>query len=641
MKKKVIFISSGAVLASAVIAVSCAFFVKGPFLKPAIGTDQDYTLTINGGDITHETEMADAHGDVQLVTDATKALSPAAQNKVKFNYYYAPYSVDGSSVEWNYLTQNSGWLANDIESPIGTMKSLKLVGSGTAVVSWGWLIDGEIMYVGSTTISGNGSGETTDFGGETPNYFKLSAPSYSTVGIKQIVVTYDKSCSRDPGPYYVDNGLLYKDYTDGTVELLGFSGSSFATVNIPQNVDGKAVVSIHEYAFLRDSTITSVTIPNTVTMIDTNAFYGVSNLAEVNFQSGSSPLYTGNNPFGGTTSLTGEFVIPTRMANSIGQYSFDEMEGITAFRFEDNYDAGDYKCVDGVIYYGNTKLHTYPRNKADTEFNVPSTVTSFNEYVGMVGNKHIKKVIFNNTSPLELKEYVLANCPELSEVHFNGSKSVTLEWHVFSNSPKLRDIILPANTVVNGETFAGIGADVSHPVNVFFESNNMGNWNADPDQLNGCWYTDKGAYVNVYIKSDSAIAPGDLPNHVTGSFRYEHGNIPMAHDTRTIYVQSGSTYESGGDFMGLWCWDTLFDCVYFGDPDGATNYLYEIEVPQNFNCFMLLKLKNTADPTVDPYTYPDEDVLAYSGSRLMVTDDLITINSIDGQSLGVSTSKKA
>ena len=640
MKKKVIFISSGAVLASAVIAVSCAFFVKGPFLKPAIGTDQDYTLTINGGDITHETEMADAHGDVQLVTDATKSAAPAEQNKVKFNYYYAPYSVDGSSVEWNYLTQNSGWLANDIESPIGTMKSLKLVGSGTAIVSWGWLVDGDILCESSTTISGNGAGETTNFNGKTPNYFQISAPNYNTVGIKQIVITYDKSCSRDPGPYYADNGLLYKDYDDGTVELLGFSGSSFATVNIPQNVNGKTVVSIHEYAFRSDSTITSVTIPNTVTMIGTDAFYDDANLAEVNFQSGSSPLSTGNYPFGGTTSLTGEFVIPTRMANSIGRYSFDEMEGVTAFRFEDNYDAGNFKCVDGVIYEGNTQLHTYPRNKADTEFNVPSTVTSFNDCVGMRGNKHIKKVIFNNTSPLTLKEYVLADCPELSEVHFNGSKSVTLEWYVFSGSTKLRDIVLPANTVVNGRTFANIGADASHPVNVFFESNNMGNWNANPAQYNGYWYKDMGAYVNVYIKSDSAIAPGDLPNHVTGSFRYEHGNIPMAHDTRTIYVQSGSTYESDGGFMGLWCWDTIFDCVYFGDPDGATDYLYEIEVPQNFNCFMLLKLQNGTDPTVDPYTMP-EDVLAYSGSRLMVDDDLITINSIEGANLGISTSKKA
>lgn len=68
--------------------------------------------------------------------------------------------------------------------------------------------------------------------------------------------------------YYSENdNLIVKEYR-----------SSNAKVEVPSNVYTYKVVGIAEYAFLRNTDITSVIISDTVTRIGDSAFYGCSNL---------------------------------------------------------------------------------------------------------------------------------------------------------------------------------------------------------------------------------------------------------------------------------------------------------------------------------------------------------------------------
>ena len=60
---------------------------------------------------------------------------------------------------------------------------------------------------------------------------------------------------------------------NGTITITGYTGSGGA-VTIPNTINGLPVTSIGDEAFWYCSSLTSVTIPNSVTSIGDDAFYG-------------------------------------------------------------------------------------------------------------------------------------------------------------------------------------------------------------------------------------------------------------------------------------------------------------------------------------------------------------------------------
>lgn len=558
MKKKILLLTG---LSTLVLATVGAVFA-GKSVKrstPVVGVDDYYTLTINGGDLTKEEDFENAHGSADLVTDSTKEAAPANQNKVTFEYQYAPYgNSDGK--DYTYLTQNVGKIWNSKSSPIRSMSHVEIIGYGNVVVSWGWLDEtNEIHYYNSELLNIGGGGETSYFAGYTPNYFKISAPNYSAPGITQIIISYDKSCTLAENPFFVDNGLSYVKYGDNGAEVLGFSGGLINPLVIPSEVNGLTVTSIANSAFDDIYDLTSVTIPNTVTNIGDNAFYSCDDLATVNFQAGGSEtLYIGTTPFGGNSSLTGTFTLPKRAANGLSQYALDDMKYVSAFAFEDNYADGEYYCADGVVYragYNELCLHTYPQAKTDTTFTVPADVTSLNTYVAFDNNDYLETVIFENTDDLYLCSYVLANCDNLTSVQFNGTGVVTLEWNVFSGSNALRELVLPANTIVEGGAFGGLGENPEHPVNIYFEGNDISGWN-NTGYGNGYWYRFLEDYCKVYLKSDAEIPAGELPEHIAGSWHYV-ASEPTPYSINVLFVCYRTDIGDGYAFylLGTDGWD--------------------------------------------------------------------------------------
>lgn len=643
MKKKLLILSLSSVLAVGTAAVTLLLTNKGGLFKETASTEPDYTLTFKAGDLTMETDLAEAHGSTELVTDSTKEFAPARQNKVKFNYEYAPYSDSGP---YTCLTQNLGYFENDFESPIRSIKSINLKGSyGQVSIKWGWSNGASIEWRDYDNSYVQASGYEFYFNYDKPNYFRVSALNSSTALISEVKITYDSSCEASEDPYIIENGLKYKRYGVDGLKLLGFSGSSVADLVIPSEVQGRDVVRIAAEAFSYNNTIESVYFPNTIEYIENRAFYNDIALTTLEWQSGSRQLGFGSNPFGGNSNLTGEFLIPSRGANNITQYSFDNMYGISSFRFEDNYNGGTYKCVDGVLYYGNTKLHTYPQQKADSTFTVPSTVTSFNEYVGMRYAKHVETIIFENASPLKLSSYCCASCPNLVDVQFNGTAPVTLEWRPFGNCGALRNLTLPANTVCNGKSFADLGADAAHPLNVYVDGDDISGWNNDPYMYNGKWSDNKGEYVRVYLKAESQIDSGDLPESVAGSWHLVEGR-PMAFETKTINVQSNSTYSGGDVWFALWAWTGNYGGYFFYTHVAIVDYLTIIEIPENFESLQIIRMAPGKDAAWYTTNFPDKgngDYYNVTGDEQPGDDDLATIDGWGGGSdtLTVSWSKAA
>ena len=115
----------------------------------------------------------------------------------------------------------------------------------------------------------------------------------------------DKTC--------VTYGIVYSVRDDGSAEVTG-SEDGFSNVDILSDVyiGGKTyqVTSISKDAFLRNSTVTSVSIPNSVTSIGESAFGGCSNLKSISIPNSVTEL--GPAAFWGCGALT-EINLPSRL----------------------------------------------------------------------------------------------------------------------------------------------------------------------------------------------------------------------------------------------------------------------------------------------------------------------------------------
>ena len=93
------------------------------------------------------------------------------------------------------------------------------------------------------------------------------------------------------------------DYTsgDGPAIITKYTGSA-TNIVIPETLGGKPVVAIQESAFMGNSAITSVSLPESITRIGSNAFNGCSGLANITIP--ARTLHIGENAFDACSSLS-------------------------------------------------------------------------------------------------------------------------------------------------------------------------------------------------------------------------------------------------------------------------------------------------------------------------------------------------
>ena len=77
----------------------------------------------------------------------------------------------------------------------------------------------------------------------------------------------------------ISGGYSYAILADGTAEITRYAGFSKA-LEIPSEIDGRKVTGIGDYAFFCSS-LTTVTIPDSVTSIGSSAFCGCRSLTAV------------------------------------------------------------------------------------------------------------------------------------------------------------------------------------------------------------------------------------------------------------------------------------------------------------------------------------------------------------------------
>ena len=189
------------------------------------------------------------------------------------------------------------------------------------------------------------------------------------------------------GEYIIDDWKIYIS-EEGNISIMDYKGSS-ENVAIPDNFDGFPVVSIGEKAFQNKGSLLSVTIPDSVTLIDWYAFESCSKLKSVVI--GKSVETISKYAFSDCESLE-KIVIPDsvkiikesafyRCVNLTSVVIPDSVKDIHFGAFSDCERLTDFTIGKSVLSFDYSRiinrdtLHTITLKNAGTDLiNVPSSV---------------------------------------------------------------------------------------------------------------------------------------------------------------------------------------------------------------------------------------------------------------------------
>ena len=334
-----------------------------------------------------------------------------------------------------------------------------------------------------------------------------------------------------PGKAASVNGLTY-EIADGQVTIKGCTASISGELVIPDSIEGYPVTAIGGYAFHGCSGLTSVTIPDSVTIMYEGAFGGCTGIADVHisdlgqwckimfYSRDANPLHGGADiyingdkitklvipegvtkingyAFIGCTSLV-DVTIPSSVTN-IGKIAFDNCTGL---RYN-IYDSGKYLGNENNPYIA--LLSATDTNISGIDIHPNTKVIGTNAFTGCTKLKcitipdHVTSLcsaVFSGCSGLT--EVILPNgITKIETMMFNGCKSLTqvtipdgvtaIENMAFESCKGLNSVTIPPSV-----TKVGYGA-----------FNNCSG-------LTQVHISDLGAWCNIDFSSQSSnpLSPG-------------------------------------------------------------------------------------------------------------------------------------
>ena len=247
--------------------------------------------------------------------------------------------------------------------------------------------------------------------------------------------------------YAVEGGYLTFDKKTGTVTDCD---PSVTKANIPHTIKGVAVKSIGESAFRYCTSLTSVTIPDSVTSIGGWAFTDCASLTSVTIPDGVTSI--GEFAFHNCKSLT-SMTIP-RSVVSIGYDAFGWCESLTSVTI-----------LDGVRSIGNS---AFTDCKSLTSVTIPNSVTSigrgaFSSCASLTGiwvaegNSHYVSdasgVLFNKDKT------TLVQCPGAFAVYTIPGSVTSIGDDAFSGCASLTSVTIPDSvTSIGNYAFSCCGS---------------------------------------------------------------------------------------------------------------------------------------------------------------------------------------
>jgi len=260
--------------------------------------------------------------------------------------------------------------------------------------------------------------------------------------------------------------FTYRDNGDRTVTITGYTGPG-GNVTVPDKIRGRKVSAIGDWAFNQDTSLKSLTLPDTVTSIGDFAFENCSSLASIKFGSGLNSIA---NSFGGTalTSLK----IPKGVSSLEWSFwSCPNLRDVTIPASVSSVENDFYYClnlqtitvdsrnrayssVEGVLFNKDqTELILCPAGKAGI-YTAPNSVTSIGEYAfawctdltGIVIPEGVTNVGFAGffscmglssitipASVTSIDDWTFCQCYDLTALHFLGNAPLLGGLDLFFN----------------------------------------------------------------------------------------------------------------------------------------------------------------------------------------------------------------
>ncbi|MDD3174085.1 MAG: leucine-rich repeat domain-containing protein [Herbinix sp.] len=227
--------------------------------------------------------------------------------------------------------------------------------------------------------------------------------------------------------------FLYKIINGTYASIVGYTGEN-AEITIPDSIDEYIVQAIGKFAFKDNTFIRKINIPETIELIDLEAFSGCLNLTTIVFSKNTTKI--SEKAFYGCTNLT-EINLPSQL-EEISAYAFSGCTGITALELPDTVTTIGYRAFENCTslvsvnypmswsvcspppeysssYYGNCG-DIFAGCNSLTSIAVPEGITTIPDYA-FSGFTYLQTVSLPSTLQT-IGEYAFYNCTGFSSFAF-------------------------------------------------------------------------------------------------------------------------------------------------------------------------------------------------------------------------------